>query len=295
MTVQQLPSQLANQLTGPTMSDEEFAAIAAFTHRTFGLNLVPSKREMVFARLIKRLKRIGMGDFKSYLEFVMNESNVDERSEFLSALTTNVTHFFREAHHFSYLRDGIFADLLERAKSGKKIRIWSAGCSAGQEAYSIAMTLLGHCNNLEKLDVKILATDIDPRILATAKNGIYPTSERSAIPPEYLEFVIPSGLNSASFEISHKVKKLITFAELNLICDLPMHGPFDIIFCRNVAIYFDAETQSTLWKRFCDYLPAGGYLFIGHSERVSDPAAKMLKTIGVTAYVKNTAETTQKK
>lgn len=104
MTVQQLPSQLANQLTGPTMSDEEFAAIAAFTHRTFGLNLVPSKREMVFARLIKRLKRIGMGDFKSYLEFVMNESNVDERSEFLSALTTNVTHFFREAHHFSYLR-----------------------------------------------------------------------------------------------------------------------------------------------------------------------------------------------
>jgi chemotaxis protein methyltransferase CheR len=293
MIVQQLSSQLANQTTGPTLSDEEFAAIASFTHRTYGLNLVPSKREMVFARLIKRIKKLGISDFKTYLEFVMSDHNIDERSEFLSALTTNVTHFFREAHHFAYLRDRILADLLDRAKSGKKIRIWSAGCSAGQEAYSIAMTILGLNENTDKFDIKILATDIDPRILETAKKGIYPQAERSAIPMEYAAFLNSFASNEGYFEISAKAKSLITFAELNLISDWPMHGPFDIIFCRNVAIYFDAETQSTLWKRFCDYLPTGGYLFIGHSERVSDPAAKMLKTIGVTAYVKHAAETTQ--
>lgn len=291
MTFPQSSRDPVKFISGPTMSDAEFSAIAAFTHRTFGLNLLPSKREMVFARLIKRLKLLGIKDFKTYLDFVIAENNTTERSEFLSALTTNVTHFFREMHHFVYLRDILLDDLIDRAKSGKKIRIWSAGCSAGQEAYSIAMVVAKKLDEKIDIDFKILATDIDTRILETAKNGTYPELERKSIPDEYFNFLKIPTQSSESFSISEKIKKMITFAELNLIAEWPMQGSFDVIFCRNVAIYFDADTQSTLWKRFYDYLSPGGHLFIGHSERVNGLAANALKTVGVTAYVKQNTET----
>jgi chemotaxis protein methyltransferase CheR len=291
MTSVQIPNPLFGPGSGPILSDSEFAEIAAYAHSAFGLHLLPSKREMVFARLIKRVKNQGAKDFSSYLAFVKRPENEHERNAFLSALTTNVTHFFREPHHFTYLRDSILPPLLDQARAGRRLRIWSAGCSAGQEAFSLAMTLLAICPESANLDIKILASDIDQRILETAEKATYPVQELTAIPEEYKRFTQLIGPQNQDFRISQPVRDLITFAELNLIAEWPMRGPFDIIFCRNVAIYFDAETQSRLWNRFTNLLPLNGHLFIGHSERVSGPALGCLKSVGVTAYVKHTAET----
>lgn len=290
MTMTQDRRDSIHQTSGPSLTDAEFADIAAYTHRAFGLHLVPSKREMVFARLIKRLKHTGMQDFTSYLAFVRHPENEQERNEFLSALTTNVTHFFREPHHFTYLRAAILAPLIDQARLGKKLRIWSAGCSAGQEAFSLAMTVLSLCPEAARHDIKILATDIDKRILGIAQKGIYPVAEYSAIPAEHHRFLETDGPDAKTFRMAQPLHDLVSFAELNLIADWPMRGQFDIIFCRNVAIYFDANTQVRLWNRFAQLLPLGGHLFIGHSERVSGPASNMLKSVGVTAYLKHSAE-----
>jgi chemotaxis protein methyltransferase CheR len=271
-----------------SLNPGEFAAIADYAKQAFGLHLPDSKREMVFARLIKRLRKVGITDFSTYLTFVKQDANTQERSEFLSALTTNVTQFFRENHHFDYLRTAALPPLLAKAKLGHRVRIWSAGCSAGQEAYSLAMTVLDMCPEAPQLDIKILATDIDPRILDTAIAGRYKAEDCEAIPANLRKFALnPS--DNGYFHITHTVRQLISFAELNLIAEWPMRGTFDVIFCRNVAIYFDAETQSTLWGRFAAQLTEGGHLMIGHSERLSGRATQMLRSVGVTAYVKSTA------
>jgi chemotaxis protein methyltransferase CheR len=270
-----------------SLSPSEFAAIADYAKQTFGLHLPESKREMVFARLIKRLRRVGIADFSAYLAFVKQEANSAERSEFLSALTTNVTQFFRENHHFEYLRKTALPPLLAKAKQGHRVRLWSAGCSAGQEAYSLAMTVLDLCPEARQLDVKILATDIDPRILDTAKTGRYSADECSAIPDSLRKMALADA-GAGYFHITDALRQLISFAELNLIAEWPMRGAFDVIFCRNVAIYFDSATQSRLWGRFAAQLTEGGHLMIGHSERLSGTATTMLRSVGVTAYVKST-------
>lgn len=286
-------SQLATSGVQPmaaSLSPAEFAAIADYAKQAFGLHMPDSKREMVFARLIKRLRRVGIPDFATYLAFVKQEANSQERSEFLSALTTNVTQFFRENHHFDYLRTVALPPLIDRARKGQRVRIWSAGCSAGQEPYSIAMTVLDLCPEAHSLNFKILATDIDPRILDTAKTGRYPIAESAAI-PESLRKTAIAAADGDSFTVSDALRKLISFAELNLIAEWPMQGMFDVIFCRNVAIYFDADTQSTLWNRFANQLNDGGHIMIGHSERLSGAAVQKLRNTGVTVYVKSTLTT----
>jgi len=276
-----------------SLSPAEFAAIAEYAKQAFGLHMPESKREMVFARLIKRLRRVGIADFATYLAYVKQDANSQERSEFLSALTTNVTQFFRENHHFDYLRTVALPPLIDKARKGHRVRIWSAGCSAGQEPYSIAMTLLDLCADAHSLNIKILATDIDPRILDTAKTGRYPLSERAAI-PENLRKTAIAAADTDSFTVSDAVRKLVSFAELNLIAEWPMQGMFDVIFCRNVAIYFDASTQSTLWNRFANLLNDDGHLMIGHSERLSGAAVQKLRNTGVTVYVKSHATAADK-
>ena len=200
----------------------------------------------------------------------------------LSALTTNVTHFFREEHHFRLLREVALPQLVEAARNGGRVRIWSAGCSAGQEPYSIAFTVLSLFPEAARHNLRILATDVDPQILAKAEAGRYPLEERQSIPEAYRRHIEADG--PSHFTIGDAARQLITFGRLTLIESWPISGPFQVIFCRNVAIYFDKPTQSRLWARFGEILSPGGHLCIGHSERVAGAAEQMFRPVDVTAY-----------
>ena len=271
-------------------TDSNFQVIAGLAQTDFGLHLTPTKKDLVYSRLTKRLRTLGLADFNSYCRLIQAEEGTDERMQMLSALTTNVTHFFREDHHFRSLREQVLPPLIAAARAGGRLRLWSAGCSAGQEPYSLAFTLLGLCPDAAKLNIRILATDVDPVIIARAKAGIYDNDELKSL-PEAVRAQHITEAGRGMFAIGAKARELISFAELNLMQDWPIKGPFDVIFCRNVAIYFDKDTQSRLWSRFADLLPAGGHLFIGHSERVAGPAGTSLETIGVTTYRKSVAGT----
>ncbi|MEI6097338.1 MAG: protein-glutamate O-methyltransferase CheR [Alphaproteobacteria bacterium] len=264
------------------LTDDDFAIIANLAMRDFGLHLTLAKRELVYSRLLKRLNHLGIDQFCDYCRLVQSPNGVEERQEMLSALTTNVTHFFREGHHFQLLRETALPPLIEAARKGGKLRIWSAACSGGQEPYSLAFTVLDLCPEAARLNIRILATDVDNHILNRAQTGVYPVDELKTIPDyarKYLE-----NKDKASFSIGAGARDLITFGNLNLIEAWPIKGPFDVIFCRNVAIYFDKPTQSRLWARFAELLTPDGHLCIGHSERVAGPAEQMLRPVGVTAY-----------
>ncbi len=194
----------------------------------------------------------------------------------LSHLTTNFTRFFRENHHFEHLKTDVLPGLIARAKNGGRVRIWSAACSDGQEPYSIALTVLSLLPNAADYDFRILATDIDPKILALARAGAYDATA--------LETVNPAMRKQWFSEVDDRVKRLITFNELNLMAQWPIKGPFDVIFCRNVVIYFDEPTQMKIWSRFAGVLDNGGHLYIGHSERVSGDAKALFDNIGITTY-----------
>jgi chemotaxis protein methyltransferase CheR len=201
----------------------------------------------------------------------------------LAALTTNVTRFFREPHHFDHLRQTVLPPLIQRARAGGKIRIWSAACSSGQEPYSAAMVLMSMLPDAGNYDVRILATDIDPNVVAEAREGVYAETLLTGVPDDFRRrWITP--IAPGRVALDDDLRALISFKELNLIGDWPMKGRFDAIFCRNVAIYFDDATQARLWSRFTPRLEDGGVLYIGHSERVSGPAAAELAPSGITTY-----------
>lgn len=263
-------------------TDADFKIIADLAMRDFGLNLTSAKRDLVYSRLLKRLRALGMEDFRDYCSLLTGPNGGDERNAMLSALTTNVTHFFREEHHFKLLREAALPGLIKMAKEGGRVRMWSAGCSAGPEPYSLAFTVLSMFPEAARSNFRILATDVDPEILKKAEGGIYAEEERKGIPDAMRRYTEPAG--PGKFTISDAPRELITFGRLNLIEDWPISGPFQVIFCRNVAIYFDKPTQSRLWARFGNMLTPGGHLCIGHSERLLGPAEQMFKAVGITAY-----------
>ncbi|GGB27594.1 CheR family methyltransferase [Allosediminivita pacifica] len=277
------PDKVASEAAG--FSDAEFRQLAALARSEFGLSLAESKKPLVFSRLSKRLKARNVDGFSAYLKLLTQPGEDAEKLELISALTTNVTSFFRESHHFHTLREELMPELSKTARAGGRVRLWSSACSSGQEAYSIAMTVLDCLPEASKLNVRILATDIDPAIVRRAREGRYHADELAGIPEGFRrKWTRASGPDH--FEMIEEAKDLITFGELNLISPWPFHGPFDAIFCRNVAIYFDQETQQGLWKALTEKLRQEGILFIGHSERVSGPAAGILSTAGVTSYRK---------
>lgn len=266
----------------------DFATIARRAQADFGLHLTEAKRDLVYSRLAKRLRQLGLPDFAAYCRLIESQDGIDERVEMLSALTTNVTHFFREEHHFQTLRTSVLPPLIKAARNGRRVRLWSAGCSAGQEPYSLAFTLLDLCPDAARLDIRILATDVDPAIVGRAKAGLYDAEELQSLPdPVRQRYVEPEEGGRA--RIGDQPRQLIRFGELNLIQDWPFRGSFDVIFCRNVAIYFDKPTQSRLWSRFAEVLTPGGLLCIGHSERLSGPASEVFEAAGVTTYRKTAA------
>jgi len=264
------------------LTDSDFATIAKILHDDSGILLLPSKSNLVYSRLAKRLRVLGLGSFKEYCGFIAGAEGASERMSMLAALTTNVTHFFRENHHFEHLKAHVLPPLLAAAKQGGRVRIWSAGCSNGHEPYSIALTILSMMPEAADRDIKILATDIDPNVIAFGRAGLYDEATLEAVPKALKQrWFTPS---AGEFEVSEPMRELVSFRELNLIGDWPMRGTFNAIFCRNVTIYFDQPTREKIWNRFCKYIEPDGWFFMGHSERLTGPAAKHLAYEGTTSY-----------
>jgi len=248
-----------------TLGPRDFEQISQIVYRYSGIRLTSGKEELVRSRLIKRLRVLGVNSFRGYLRYITADRTAQELHIMIDALTTNKTSFFRENQHFEYLRTRILPDLKKR---GSRLRVWSAGCSSGEEPYSIAMLLHEEWPQNDLGNVRILATDISARILARARTGEYEKESLKDVPPTYLTqyFYLLHSSPVRLYGIHDSIKKMVRFAHLNLMDDWPMRGPFDVIFCRNVMIYFDSATQGRLVQRFCDLLIPGGHLLVGHSE-----------------------------
>lgn len=268
------------------MSSKVFREIAAIAHREAGLVISESKMAMVKSRITRRLRALSISNFDTYLQLVNSSKGATELPHFISALTTNVSHFFREGHHFDLLKNTILPPLLKKAATGSRVRIWSAGCSNGQEPYSVAMTLLNLDPKIFEKDVRILATDIDPMVIAHARAGIYPKTMATGLQPEHISsfFDTVSSDGEPSYSLREPARKLVSFRQLNLHDKWPMSGKFDVIFCRNVVIYFDEATQAILYKNFSSALASDGWLLLGHSERITENVSGVFETAGVTAY-----------
>jgi chemotaxis protein methyltransferase CheR len=264
------------------LTDKQFSLIATLVRSESGINLTEAKRDLVYSRLVKRLRRLQMADFGDYIDFVGSSGGNEERRELISAITTNVTNFFREPHHFEHLGTTVMPALADSLTRGESVRLWSAGCSDGREPYTIACTLLKAFPEAARYNVKILASDIDHNSLEKAKEGRYSAEMVSRMPPAIRDRYFKRSGDSA--EASQQLRDLIAFRSLNLLNDWPFKQKFDVIFCRNVLIYFEQNLQAQIFSRFCSVLKPGGHLYIGHSERVSGPAMKSLRQIGVTSY-----------
>lgn len=266
-------------------SQDDFAFIASALYEDAGIHLPASKASLVYSRLTKRLRKLGLESFRDYCTLVGSSDGSDERAQMIAALTTNVTRFFREPHHFEHMRARLVEPALPDIRAGRRLRIWSAGCSSGQEPYSIALSILALLPDVRSFDVKILATDINPHVLQTARRGVYSAEEAASVPVDLRRaWMEPTG--DGALRLDDAARGLVTFRTLNLIGSWPMSGPFDAVFCRNVVIYFDEKTQMRLLNRMTALIRPGGYLYLGHSERLIGPAEALFKADGTTAYRK---------
>ena len=254
-------------------TDEDFAYIQKLVREITGIVLGDHKRAMVYGRLARRLRALNLRSVAEYRAMLEADGGKSEIVGLTNAITTNLTKFFRESHHFDHLRDVALPDWLKNATGAgkKRLRMWSAGCSTGEEPYSIAMTTAGALGNLNAYDVKLLATDLDTNVLDRSRRGIYPRDAVELIPTnlrtKYCSSVDDDGKPAIS--MSDDIRRIISFKQLNLMGAWPMKGPFDVIFCRNVLIYFDGPTKRTLIDRYTQMLRPGGWLYIGHSESLT--------------------------
>ncbi|MBW2621700.1 MAG: protein-glutamate O-methyltransferase CheR [Deltaproteobacteria bacterium] len=255
------------------LTDDEFTAISSLVYEKAGINLHAGKKELVRARLAGIIRSENFGTFGNFFKHTIRDETGNELVRLLDAVSTNLTHFFREPEHFSFMAGTFLPEILSSKTNGRprSLRIWSAGCSTGEEPYSIAMTLLDQLPSINSMDVKILATDLSSQVVRIASRGVYKDDKVSGVAPENLRKYFKKGHGSAkgSYLVKDKVKRLISFRRLNLIDLFPFNGPFDLIFCRNVMIYFDKDIQQNLVGRFYNILRRQGYLFIGHSESLS--------------------------
>jgi chemotaxis protein methyltransferase CheR len=243
-------------------------------YTTSGVNLHLGKEELVKARLARRLRALSLSSFDDYIKFVQEDKSGREMIAMIDSLTTNKTSFFREAQHFDYLQEDVLPVLTRKVEHGGKLRFWSAGCSTGEEPYTLGMVLSENVPNVSAHDVRILATDISVRVLERAKNATYSEDTLVDVPRHLVTkyFDAKKTDTNRMFTVKEKVSSLVRFARLNLMENWPMTGPFDAIFCRNVMIYFDKPTQQALINRFWELLEPGGLLFVGHSESLTATA-----------------------
>lgn len=261
------------------MTSANFQKIKQLAYQLTGIHLSDLKENMIYGRLARRLRALNLDAFNQYCEMI-DVPSCEEHSEFINAITTNLTAFFRESHHFVHLKKTLLPELAEQNKSSKKIRIWSAGCSTGEEPHSIAM-VVASLPVLNNWDVKILATDLDSNVLAKGRAGVYPHERGEAIPKDYQRF-LQVDKTGQQVKVRDDVRERIVFNQLNLLHTWPIKNPFDIIFCRNVVIYFDLPTQKKLFDRYANQLRDGGHIFIGHSEnlhKISDRFCSLGRTI----------------
>lgn len=247
------------------MTNTDYRKICDQSYHLTGIKLSEHKKNMVYGRLARRLRELDLDSFSAYCNEISHPDS-PEIPKFINAITTNLTAFFREFHHFEYLKSTVIPSLLKKNSATKRIRVWSAGCSTGEESYSIAM-VLRQCAALSQWDVKVLATDLDSNVVERARSGIYTAERAQNIPDDYSRYF---KINKAGdqVKIREDLAELITFKQLNLLHEWPMKGPFDVIFCRNVVIYFDMPTQKVLFDRYANLMASDGHLFIGHSENL---------------------------
>ncbi len=250
-------------------SDADFRSLVALARERTGISLSDSKRNLIYSRLSRRLRALGMTSFKAYRDYLNSGEGEQEIESFINSISTNLTKFFRESHHFDHLRDRVALPFSQTASSkpGQRLRIWSAGCSTGEEPYTISAVLRRAIPDIDRQDVRILATDIDTDVLSKGANGEYPAASIEDIPENYRSLFQPKNNRGSALVIGDELKAPISFRHLNLMNHpWPMRGLFDAIFCRNVMIYFDGPTKSALIDRFVEQLKPGGWLYIGHSE-----------------------------
>jgi chemotaxis protein methyltransferase CheR len=265
------------------LTDAQFHRIRALVREHTGIALSDAKRQLVYGRLSRRLRALKLSSFREYLE-LLERGIATELEEFINAITTNLTSFFREPHHFEYLATHVLPQIVERDAGARRARIWCCAASTGEEPYSIGMVLREAAPLLHGFDIKVLATDLDSAVLATAANGIYNAERLTSVSSTRASrfFRKGSGTHAGKFRVQAELQNLITFKQLNLMHEWPVRGPFDAIFCRNVIIYFDKDTQRALFARMAALQRPGDILFLGHSEslyRVSDQYELVGRTI----------------
>lgn len=273
----------------PSLGEEDFAYFARLVYDLSRIVLRAEKRALVQGRLARRMRALGLATVREYRAHLAGPGGEAELVEMINAVTTNLTSFFREPHHFRHLATTALPAVTARA-TNRRLRVWSAGCSSGQETYSIALTMLSSVPNLAAWDARVLGTDLDTTMVERAAGGVYPIDQLNTIPEQYRRAISPGRSERATrerdtFAMPAAARDLITFKPLNLMDNWPMRGPFDVIFCRNVVIYFDKPTQIELFDRFADILAPQGWLYIGHAEslfRVSD----RFEAAGTTVYRK---------
>lgn len=269
-------------------TDDDFAFIRRLVAEQTGISLSDGKREMVYGRLARRLRERGIGTFAEYCESLTCDDG--ELMHLVNAITTNLTSFFRENHHFEYLQNTVLPELFERNRHSRRLRIWSAGCSTGEEPYSLAIALKESLPANGGWDAKILATDIDTNVLDKARRGVYALDGVRNLARERLQrwFQCGKGANAGKVKANPALQEMIGFRQLNLMSEpWPMKGRFDVIFCRNVVIYFDKPTQKLLFARFARMLDAQRHIFIGHSETLFQICDEF-ELVGNTVYRKRT-------
>ncbi|MBI9016922.1 MAG: protein-glutamate O-methyltransferase [Phycisphaerae bacterium] len=257
-----------------TIKESDFRRISDVIYKHCGINLHEGKKTLVRARLAKRIRELNFNDVTSYIDFALHQDNIHEFYNLVDSISTNLTSFFREKVHFDYIRQTFLPQLLQQKKTqgNNQIRIWSAGCSSGEEPYTIAITMAEELAGKGSWDLKILASDVSTRILKTAQAGIYDSSKIKPLSTQqrlkYMTNIKVDG--QITHQVRPELKSKISFRYLNLMESWPFKGPFDIIMCRNVMIYFDKPTQTKLVNRYYDCQAKGGLLCIGHSESLTN-------------------------
>ncbi|KUJ74856.1 chemotaxis protein CheR [Thiomicrospira sp. XS5] len=265
-------------------TEKDFLRVKKVVYDFAGIDLNDSKKNLVYNRLAKRIRFLDMNSFSAYLDYV-EEQGEAEFVHLINAITTNLTFFFRENHHFEYLANQVIPMLLEKNKASKKIRIWSAGCSTGEEPYSIAIVLKEAVPS--GWDARVLATDLDTNVVQTGQTGVYKIDRLKGVSDERKKrwFLKGSGAREGYVRVKPELQQIIDFGQINLMNEWPIRDAVDVIFCRNVVIYFDKETQARLFDRYANLLPDNGHLFIGHSESLYKVCDRF-ELLGQTIYRK---------